>query len=154
MRKKASLALPVLAVLGAMLASCGGGATSGIIGIVVTNQGGMMTSTNLWSASPLPDGFGTSRDRPYRVDAVQVLAASAPNARKVVVAKARPNDQALFHVKLPPGSYVLAPLDHRAVGWQMRNGRRFREITGGLGQWHVTVRAGRWTRVVIALMRF
>jgi hypothetical protein len=36
----------------------------------------------------------------------------------------------------------------------MRNGRRFREITGRLGQWHVTVRAGRWTRVVIALMRF
>ena len=168
-----ALALPVLLMLFlALLAGCGAAASaparsassaatstqtpassSGILGIVITNQGGMITNSNLWSPSPLPGGFGVSSDRPSRVDAVQVLRASAPNARKVVVAKVKPSDQALFEVKLPPGNYVLVPLDHRTVGWEMRNGRRYHEVTGGLGQWHVTVRAGRWTRVIIALLR-
>jgi hypothetical protein len=141
-----------LALLIIVVVACGGPPSSGIDGIVVTNQGGMITSKNQWSPLPLPGGFGTSTLRPFHVDAIQVLVASPPNTHKVVVARVQPDCRSLFSVKLPPGDYVLVPLDRATEGWEMVNGRRHL-ITGGLGQWPVTVQAGRWTRVVVSLMR-
>ena len=62
------------------------------------------------SPSPLPGGFGSdAQRRPYRFAIMPVKATSGAHAG-TVVAKVKPNAEALFSVNLPPGDYVLQPL--------------------------------------------
>jgi hypothetical protein len=96
------------------LASCGSqssptstpsGTSSGVRGIVLFSGGPYIASS-----SPLPDGFGTTKlGRPYPWVTVEVRVKTGPGAGQVV-AKVKPDAQALFTISLPAGTYVLAPL--------------------------------------------
>jgi hypothetical protein len=132
--RRSGLALAVLVILAMTLASCAVSATkaSGVAGIVLFEGGAYMPSP-----SPLPGGFGSgSKGRPYRFVLVQVMATSGPNAGKVV-AKLKPNAQAVFSVDLPPGSYILTPLVPKNGPWP-------RPTT-------VTVRAGQRTHAIVSV---
>lgn len=129
--RKPTLVLALLAILALTLASCGAAnKASGVAGIVLFQGGPYAPST-----SPLPAGFGSgSKGRPYRFVIVQVKATSGPHAGKVM-AKIKPDAEALFSVDLPPGSYVLTPLVPRNGPWP-------RPAT-------VTVHAGQRTRAFV-----
>jgi hypothetical protein len=107
-----------------------GGTPSGVVGIVLFEGGPV-----IFSPSPLPDGFGSgAKGRPDRFVIVQIKATSGPNAGKVV-ARLKPNAEALFSVDLPPGRYILRPLVPKNGPWP--------RLTT------ITVRAGQRTRAVV-----
>jgi hypothetical protein len=107
--------LGLTAILAATLslASCGTGSPSpgassspesGVYGISLVNQGGMMTA--LPSPSPLPGGFGPSLLVPDPHHVVLVRVAGGPDAGKLI-ARVRSDAQGLFRVALPPGRYLV-----------------------------------------------
>lgn len=131
----------MLAVLALTLAACGGSATkpspapsraSGVDGIVLFGGGPFDASL---SPSPLPGDFGSgAQGRPYRFVTVEVRATSGTSAG-TVVAKVKPDAQALFALDLPPGSYVLRPLVPKDGPWPLPI--------------RVTVRADQRTRAIV-----
>ena len=104
MSRKITTTVIVVLVLAALLAGCGS-RPSGVFGIVVFVGG--LTPV---SPSPLPAGFISKPvGYPYRSVVIEVRAASGTRAGEVV-AKVKPDKQALFTIDLPPGDYVLTPL--------------------------------------------
>ena len=118
-------ALALLVAVALVATSCGGAAgpsssrsattarqTSGIRGIVLFAGG-----PDILSPSPLPGGFGSGRQgRPYRFVTVQVTVARGAD-KGHVVARIKPNADALFVIPLPPGAYVLKPRVPRNGPW-------------------------------------
>lgn len=122
-----------------LLAACGGTKpaptptpSSGVQGILLFVGG-----FSVGSPSPLPDGFGTTKDgRPYGPMPIQVKAKSGPKAGKVV-AKVTNSRDGLFSVTLPPGTYVLTPLVPKNGPWPVPK--------------TVVVIPGKYTRAIVYL---
>jgi len=107
-------AVTTLAAVALVAASCGGsvGQTSGIHGIVLFAGGPPITSP-----SPLPGGSGSGRQgRPYPSVTVQVTARGGADDGRVV-ARIKPDAEALFTIPLPPGTYELKPLVPKNGPW-------------------------------------
>lgn len=133
--KNRLLGLTVILTATFSLASCGTASpragsstisTSGVYGITLVNQGGMMTA--LPTPSPLPGGLGRSLLVPDPHHVVLVRAAGGPDAGKLL-ARVRSDAQGLFRVALPPGRYLLKGPDV------------------GSGKQLVSVRAGDYSRL-------
>ena len=123
--KHVYLVVAVLTLLALSLAACGGSApylspsptrASGVDGIVLFAGGPFMASP---SPASLPGGFGSgAKGRPYRYVTVEARATSGTNAGRVV-AKVKPDAQALFSLDLPPGSYVLRCIVPKNGPWPL-----------------------------------
>ena len=119
------------------------GSSSGVFGIVVSNEGGPLT--RLPSPSPLPDGFGLGQmdvgppgathkivvePYPYGVTLL-VRATEGPNVGKTVAQIPVKAGQDTFRVGLPPGKYLIFNNGWVAVGTT------------------VTVHAAQYSRVIV-----
>ena len=139
--KNKLLGLTVILAATLSLASCGTASpragsstssTSGVYGITLVNQGGMMTA--LPTPSPLPGGLGTSVLVPDPRHVVLIRVAGGPDAGKLI-ARVRSGAQGLFRVALPPGRYLLKGPDI------------------GSGEQLVTVRLGDYSHVRLQVGR-
>jgi len=142
LRDAVAPAIAALMALVVVAASCAAGTShpgptattsghpSGIRGIVLFAGGPFVLSP-----APLPDGFGSGRQgRPYRFVTVQITVKSGAGTGRVV-AKVRPDSQAMFAVALPPGAYELKPLVPRNGPWPLTTA--------------VAVRPGAYTRAIV-----
>ena len=101
------ITLLLVAVLG--LAACGGGGphptaspspVSGIYGIAVTDPVGAVSVTT--TPSPLPGGFGDSRQVPIAHAHLVVK-----DKHGATVARITADGQGIFRLSLPPGAYTV-----------------------------------------------
>ena len=121
----ARFALTVLLLVALSLASCSSAKqptkqaskASGVVGIVEIGQGGMRVFNPTPSPIPVlsPGGFGLGGDFPYP-DVTVVGNAASGKKTGVVVARVRPNAQAIFRETLPPGRYALSTGDLGIAG--------------------------------------
>jgi hypothetical protein len=102
-----TLLLSVLLSATLVLSACGGAPkpVSGIYGMAVVNQGGMIQYPAP-SPSPLPDGFGLSTMEPDAHAAIVVTTYADGHAGKEV-ARIEAGDTGVFRVTLAPGTYLL-----------------------------------------------
>ena len=123
--------------------------TSGIYGIVVVAYPAIVSVAPTITPPRLPGGFGFAEWRVPMTDAHLVIRATGRHAqsRKVVS-----GDDGIFEVDLAPGSYVVSLGDPPYGGAMARAGRLWRaQVHKDRAAYcvEVTVRPGRYTRVII-----
>jgi hypothetical protein len=147
---KATLCVALLGVVALALSSCGGSSapSSGVVGLVVSNVGGLLPAKPTPSA--LPDGFGLGKmiigppaarspiivePFPYGATTILVRAAQGGGAGKVLARVEMRTGHDTFRVSLAPGTYSLASTWF-GKGW-------------AAAATTVVVQPGRYTRAIV-----